>query len=59
MVPFAGPPEYGEWVGTESDARAALQGVKRALGARCYCEMKPITCAECDIEEAARVICTL
>ena len=59
IVPFAGPPEYGEWLGTESDVRAAMRGLARAVGMRYYCETKSITCPECDIDEAPRVIDSL
>jgi len=59
IVPFAGPPEYGEWLRTESDVRAAMGALTRAIGVRYYCEAKPITCPECEINEAPRVICSL
>ena len=59
IVPFTGPPEYGEWLGTENDVRAALQSLTRNVGGRYYCEMKSITCPECDKDEGAKVICAL
>jgi hypothetical protein len=59
IVPFTGPPEFGEWLGTEADVQIALRSKTRSLGGRYYCEMKSITCSECDTDEAARVICAL
>jgi hypothetical protein len=59
IVPFAGPPEYGEWFGTEMDVRATMRGFVRNIGKRYYCEMKRITCTECDAEEPAKVISAL
>ena len=56
IVPFAKPAEYGEWLGTESEVKAALV---RSLGARYYCEMKMITCAECNVDGDAKVIAAL
>jgi hypothetical protein len=58
-VPFNGTPEYGEWLGTEADVRAAMQGVTRRLGGRYYCEAKSITCPDCDTDRPPVVICTL
>jgi len=59
IVPFTGPPEYGEWFGTESDVIAAMRSLVRNLGARYYCETKMITCPECDADESAKVISAL
>jgi hypothetical protein len=59
VAPFTGPPQYGEWLGTEADVQAALKSVTRTLGGRYYCETKSITCAECDTDDTARVICVL
>lgn len=59
IVPIAGPPEHGDWFGTETDVLAAMRSVARNLGARYYCEMKRITCAGCDAEEPAKVISAL
>jgi len=59
IVPIGGPVEYGEWFGTESDVRAALAGIVRALDKRYYCETKLITCPKCETTESAKVICTL
>jgi hypothetical protein len=59
MVPFAGPAEYSDWFGTESDLRSAMQKQTRRLGTRYYCETKLIGCAECEVGEGAKVICTL
>lgn len=59
IVPFNGPPEYGEWLGTERDVQAALRSKTRTIGGRYYCEAKSITCPECDRDETARVICAL
>jgi hypothetical protein len=51
--------EYGEWFGTESDVRAAMANLVRSLGARYYCEMKMISCPECNADEGAKVISAL
>jgi len=59
MVPFAGPNEYGEWFGTESEVQAAMRSVTRKLGTRYYCETKIVTCPECGGEESATVISVL
>jgi hypothetical protein len=59
IVPFAGATEYGEWLGTESEVRAAMSNRVRRLGTRYYCEMKTITCPECNINEGAKVISAL
>ncbi len=59
IVPFGGPTEYGDWFCTEAELRAAMRGVIRKLGARYYCEAKPIGCSECEVDESARVIATL
>lgn len=59
IVPFRGSPEYGEWFSTESDLRSAMQKTPRVLGNRYYCESKILTCAECDVKEAPKVIATL
>lgn len=59
MVPFTGPSEYGEWFSTESELRLAMRGMVRNLGTRYYCEKKMIACGECEVDESAKVICTL
>lgn len=59
MVPFRGPTEYGEWFCTESDLRAAMREQIRNIGTRYYCEAKLIGCSECEVDERAKVICTL
>jgi hypothetical protein len=59
IVPVAGPTEYGEWFGTESDVRDALKRIGRDLGKRYYCETKAMTCPQCDASEKAHVICSL
>jgi hypothetical protein len=59
IAPFAGPTEYGEWVGTESEVQAGMRDLVRSLGARYYCEMKMITCAECNVDGGAKVISAL
>ncbi len=59
IVPLTGPIEYGEWFGTESDVRDALQHAGRELGKRYYCEIKAMTCPQCDANVHARVICSL
>jgi len=59
IVPIVGQPEYGDWFGTESDVRAAMRSLARDLGKRYYCEMKMITCFECDADEPAKVISAL
>jgi hypothetical protein len=59
MVPYVGPPEYSDWFGTESDLRSAMRAQARRLGTRYYCETKMIRCPECEVEEGAKVICTL
>lgn len=59
IVPFHGPPEYGEWFSSESDLRSAMKERPRLLGRRYYCESKIITCAECDVNEGPKVIATL
>jgi hypothetical protein len=59
IVPFTGPPEYGEWLSTEVDVQVAMKSKTRSLGGHYYCEAKSITCSECDTDEVARVICVL
>jgi hypothetical protein len=59
IVPFRGPPEYGEWFSTESDLRFAMQNTSRPIGNRYYCESKMLTCAECDVDESPKVIAAL
>jgi len=59
IVPSIGPPEYGEWFGTEADLRSAMRGLTRSIGKRYYCETKMIACSECEGGEAAKVISTL
>ena len=59
VTPYGGVPEYGEWFHSESALRAAMKDVARELGKRYYCEVKTITCAECDANENPRVIATL
>ena len=60
IVPTVGPPEFGAWYASEAEVQAAMQGVKRALGKRYYCESMPIACAECEPgEQSARVIAML
>lgn len=56
---LSGPPEFSEWFGTESDVRENMRARLRNLGERYYCEMKTITCPECDRGEAPRVISTI
>lgn len=59
VVPFTGPPEYGEWFSTEADLRAAMRSLDRNIGSRYYCEAKMIACGECEVDERAKVISTL
>lgn len=59
IVPFGGSPKFGEWLATEAEVRVSLKRVTRSVGERCYCETKAITCPECDMDEAAKVICSL
>ena len=59
IVPFRGPAEYGDWFCTESELRAAMRGLIRNIGTRYYCEAKLIGCSECEVDEPAKVICTL
>jgi hypothetical protein len=59
IVPYAGQPRYGEWFGTESDLRTSMREQARPLGTKYYCETKMIGCAECQVDEHAKVICTL
>jgi hypothetical protein len=59
IVPFTGPSQYGEWFHTESELRLALQGMVRDIGKRYYCEKKMVACAECEVDEHAKVISTL
>jgi len=59
IVPFAGPPEYGEWFGTESDVRSEMQKVARDIGKRYYCETIMIACPECEDDRKPRVIALL
>ena len=59
IVPFRGPPEYGEWFDTEAGLRSAMSLAARLIGNRYYCESKMLTCAECDANEVPRVIATL
>jgi hypothetical protein len=59
VVPFTGPPEYGEWFSTEYELRVAMRGMVRDIGKRYYCEKKMIACGECKIDERAKVISTL
>jgi len=59
VVPFAGATEYGEWFHSESALRSAMGEAARILGTRYYCEMKVITCAECENDESPKVIAAL
>jgi hypothetical protein len=59
IAPFSGPTEYGEWFGSESALRSAMQAVARDVGKRYYCEEKMTPCAECEVDERPRVIATL
>ena len=59
IVPFTGPAEYGEWFSTEPELRLAMRGMVRDLGTRYYCEKKMIACGECEVDERAKVICSL
>jgi hypothetical protein len=59
IVPFTGPSEYGEWFNTERELHLAMQGMARNIGSRYYCEKKLIACAECDVDERAKVIASL
>jgi hypothetical protein len=57
----AGRTEYGEWFNTEKELRDAMQGAKRAIGKRYYCETKMVNCMQpgCDVDPNLRVIATL
>ena len=59
IVPFQGPPEFGEWFGNESDLISAMKQTTRRIGNSYYCESKMITCPECDVGEDPKVIATL
>ena len=59
IVPFTGPPEYGEWFHTESELRLAMHNMARDIGKRYYCETKQVACGECQVDEHARVIAML
>jgi len=59
IVPSSGPAQFGDWFASESDLNASRRSLGRKLGERYYCEMKKITCLECDVDEPARVIAVL
>jgi hypothetical protein len=59
IVPFTGPPEYGEWFHTESELRLATRHLTREIGKRYYCETKQVACRECQVDESAKVIAML
>lgn len=59
IVPYIGPTRYGEWFQTESEVCSAMKGMIRNIGERYYCEMKTITCPECNADEDAKVISKL
>ena len=59
IVPFHGPPEYGEWFATEAGLRLAMQKMTRLIGNRYYCESKMLTFSGCHVDEHPKVIGTL
>ena len=59
IVPYAGATEYGEWFASELEVRLAMEKLPRALGSRYYCEMQMIACAQCSVDEDAKVIASL
>ena len=59
IAPFTGPIEYGEWFDSEAELRLAMRQVARDIGKKYYCESKTIHCAECETDEAPKVIASL
>jgi hypothetical protein len=59
IAPYTGPTEYGEWFDSEAELRLAMRAVARDIGKKYYCESKMIHCAECEVDEAPKVIAAL
>jgi hypothetical protein len=56
IVPFNGPAQYGEWLGSELEVSLSRRSLGRKIGERYYCEAKTLTCPECHTEESPKVI---